>query len=38
MSDPARRGTQMSAIAEVRVKRGSTWMTFAPLSRASITH
>ena len=38
MSVPARSGTQMSAIAEVRVKRGSTWMIFAPRSRASITH
>ncbi len=38
MSEPARSGTQRSAIAEVRVKRGSTWMTVAPRSRASITH
>ena len=30
MSVPARSGTQMSAMAEVRVKRGSTWMTVAP--------
>ncbi len=38
MSEPARSGTQRSAIAEVRVKRGSTWITVAPLRRASITH
>jgi hypothetical protein len=38
MSVPARIGTWRSAIAEVRVKRGSTWMTFAPLRRASIIH
>ena len=37
MSLPARSGTQMSAIADVRVNRGSTWMTVAPRSRASIT-
>ena len=35
---PARSGTCRSAIALVRVKRGSTWMTFAPRSLASITH
>ena len=35
---PARIGTCRSAIALVRVKRGSTWMTFAPRSLASITH
>ncbi len=28
----------MSAIALVRVKRGSTWMTLAPRALASITH
>ena len=28
----------MSAIALVRVKRGSTWMTFAPRCLASTTH
>ncbi len=38
MSEPARSGTWTSAIALVRVKRGSTWMIFAPRSRASITH
>ena len=38
MSEPARSGTCMSATALVRVKRGSTWMTFAPRSFASTTH
>ena len=38
MSEPARSGTQRSAMADVRVKRGSTWMTVAPRSRASTTH
>ena len=38
MSLPARIGTCRSAIALVRVKRGSTWMTFAPRSLASMTH
>src|SRR3954447_5692873 len=38
MSLPGRIGTCRSAIALVRVKRGSTWMTFAPRSLASITH
>ena len=38
MSVPGRMGTWMSATAEVRVKRGSTWMIVAPRSRASITH
>src|SRR5712692_3508340 len=38
MSEPARSGAQMSAMAEVRLNRGSTWITFAPRSRASITH
>ncbi len=37
MSEPARIGTCRSAIALVRLKRGSTWMTFAPRSRAFIT-
>ena len=38
MSVPARMPTHFVAIALVRVKRGSTWITFAPRSRASITH
>ena len=38
MSVPARIGTYVSASALVRVKRGSTWMTFAPRAFASITH
>src|SRR5690242_11165398 len=38
MSLPARIGTCRSAIALVRVYRGSTWMTLAPRSLASITH
>ena len=38
MSVPARIGTCRSASALVRVKRGSTWMIFAPRSLASITH
>ena len=37
MSLPARIGTCMSAIALVREKRGSTWMSVAPRSRAFIT-
>ena len=37
MSVPARIGTCWSAIALVRQKRGSTWMTLAPRSRAFIT-
>ena len=36
MSVPARIGTCRSAIALVRLKRGSTWMIFAPFSRAFI--
>ena len=36
MSEPARIGTWMSAIALVREKRGSTWMIVAPRSRAFI--
>jgi len=38
MSVPGRIGTCASAIALVRVNRGSTWMTFAPRSLASTTH
>ena len=38
MSDPARMGRCLSATAEVRVKRGSTWMTLAPRALASVTH
>ena len=38
MSVPARSGSHRSAIAEVRVKRGSTWTIVAPRSRAFITH
>jgi hypothetical protein len=38
MSLPARRGTCRSARALVRVKRGSTWITLAPLALASTTH
>ena len=38
MSLPARMGTCMLAMALVRVNRGSTWITFAPRSFASITH
>ena len=37
MSVPARIGAWMSATAEVRVKRGSAWMSLAPLSLACIT-
>ena len=37
MSVPARIGAQMSAIALVREKRGSTWMIVAPRSFAFIT-
>ena len=37
MSLPARMGAWMSATAVVRVKRGSAWMTLAPLSLACIT-
>ena len=36
-SVPARIGTQRSAIADVRVKRGSTWMIVPPRSRAWTT-
>ena len=38
MSLPARSGTYVSATADVRVYRGSTWMIFAPRAFASITH
>jgi hypothetical protein len=38
MSDPARIGTCRSATADVRVNRGSTWMTVAPRRFASMTH
>jgi hypothetical protein len=38
MSLPARIGTKWSAIALVRVKRGSMWKTLAPRAFASITH
>jgi hypothetical protein len=38
MSVPARVGTCRWASAEVRVNRGSTWMTVAPRSLASTTH
>ena len=38
MSAPARMRTCFETIALVRVKRGSTWKTFAPRSLASITH
>ena len=37
-SVPARTGTCVSAIAEVRVKRGSMWMIRAPRALASDTH
>ena len=37
MSEPARIGAWISAIALVRVKRGSTWMSFAPRSLAFMT-
>ncbi len=35
---PARIGMCLSEVADVRVKRGSTWITLAPLRRASVTH
>ncbi len=38
MSAPARIGTKRFDNALVRLKRGSTCITFAPLSRASTTH
>ena len=38
MSLPARMGTWMSAIALVRVNRGSTWMMAAPRRFASMGH
>ncbi len=37
MSLPERRGAWMSARADVRVKRGSTWMMVAPRRLASTT-
>ncbi len=37
ISDPDRIGAWMSASAEVRVKRGSTWITVAPFCFASVT-
>ena len=38
MSEPTRIGTCRSATAEVRVKRGSMWITVAPRALASMTH
>ena len=38
MSVPERRGAYSEQRADVRVKRGSTWMTVAPLSLARMTH
>ena len=38
MSVPLRIGTYWSARADVRVKRGSMWMTLAPRAFASMTH
>jgi hypothetical protein len=38
MSEPARICTHFDAVALVRVKRGSTWITDAPRSLAFITH
>jgi hypothetical protein len=38
MSEPARIPTHFVDIALVRVKRGSTWITWAPRSLASTTH
>ena len=38
MSVPGRMPTYWFAIALVRVNRGSTCITLAPFSRASITH
>jgi hypothetical protein len=38
VSAPARMGTCRSAMALVRLKRGSTWITLAPRALASITH
>jgi len=38
MSVPGRSAQWMSALAEVRVKRGSTWMTGAPRSLALAIH
>ena len=38
MSEPARIWIHFVVIADVRVKRGSMWKTFAPRSLASTTH
>lgn len=38
MSVPARMGRCLSDTAEVRVNRGSTWITRAPRALASVTH
>ena len=38
MSQPDLIGAYMSALDEVRVKRGSTLMSLAPLSFAAVTH
>jgi hypothetical protein len=38
MSEPERSMKCMSALAEVRVKRGSTWTTVEPRSWALVTH
>ncbi len=38
MSEPTRIGTCLVAVAEVRVNRGSTWITVAPRIFASVTH
>ena len=38
MSLPTRSGTNVSASALVRVKRGSMWMILAPRALASTTH
>ena len=38
MSLPERMGAWMSQLALVRVKRGSTWMSFAPFMRARVGH
>ena len=38
MSVPGRMRANTSAMAEVRVKRGSTWMILAPLARAFWIH
>ncbi len=38
MSVPERMGAYRSALAEVRVKRGSTWISVAPRCWARVTH